>query len=81
MKDLILGGVKSGKSHLAEQHAQESDLDVVVIATAEALDEEMRVRIEQHRQQRPNHWPVVEEPVHLAQVLRSEEHTSELQSH
>jgi len=72
MKELILGGVKSGKSRLAEQYAQESDLDVVVIATAEALDEEMHARIEQHRQQRADHWQVVEEPLHLARALTAE---------
>lgn len=69
MRELILGGVKSGKSRLAEQRAQESDLDVFVIATAEALDKEMYARIELHRQQRPGHWQVTEEPLHLARAL------------
>jgi len=69
MLQLILGGARSGKSRLAEQIATDSDFAVVYIATAQALDDEMQQRIEHHRQQRPEHWQVCEEPIYLADRL------------
>ncbi len=70
MKELILGGVRSGKSRLAEQHAQQSGLAVTYIATATAQDEEMRARIAHHQASRPVHWQLVEEPIALAAALQ-----------
>jgi adenosylcobinamide kinase/adenosylcobinamide-phosphate guanylyltransferase len=70
MKELILGGVRSGKSRLAEQRAQESGLAVVYVATATPGDDEMRGRIEEHRRRRPAGWLTVEEPRALAQAVR-----------
>lgn len=72
MRELILGGVRSGKSRLAEQHALLSGLPVTYIATATADDDEMRARIAHHQQQRPGHWRVVEEPLALAATLQRE---------
>lgn len=72
MRELILGGARSGKSRYAEQQAEVSDKTVIYIATAEAWDEEMRERISLHQQQRPSAWRLVEEPVELAKVLRRE---------
>jgi len=69
MKTLILGGVRSGKSRLAERIASETGLPVIYIATATALDDEMRTRIEEHRTHRPENWLVVEEPIQLAAAL------------
>lgn len=69
MKTLILGGVRSGKSRLAERLAQESGLSVTYIATAIAGDEEMRERIAAHQAQRPADWLVIEEPLALGAVL------------
>ncbi|PXW83526.1 adenosylcobinamide kinase /adenosylcobinamide-phosphate guanylyltransferase [Nitrosomonas sp. Nm84] len=66
---LILGGVRSGKSRLAERLATESRLPVTYIATATIEDEEMRERIAAHRVRRPGHWQVIEEPLELASVL------------
>jgi adenosylcobinamide kinase/adenosylcobinamide-phosphate guanylyltransferase len=70
MKELILGGVRSGKSRLAEQHAQDTGLPVTYIATATSEDDEMRARIEHHQAQRPGHWQLVEEPLGLATTLQ-----------
>lgn len=69
MRELILGGARSGKSALAEKRAEASGLDVIYIATAQALDTEMTERIARHRRQRPQHWDVIEEPIELASVL------------
>lgn len=69
---LVIGGARSGKSRFAEQIALDSGLAVCVIATAQALDAEMHVRIERHRRDRPHAWHTVEEPLALAQTLRAE---------
>lgn len=69
MKELILGGARSGKSKLAEQAAEASGLRRVYIATAQAGDDEMTQRIELHRQRRGDDWQLVEEPINLAQAL------------
>ncbi|MCQ4274431.1 bifunctional adenosylcobinamide kinase/adenosylcobinamide-phosphate guanylyltransferase [Stutzerimonas degradans] len=72
MLELILGGARSGKSRLAERLAADSDLAVTYIATSQALDGEMAARIVHHRQRRPAHWALVEEPLQLARVLREQ---------
>lgn len=69
MRELILGGARSGKSALALQRAQAHDGDVVYVATAGAGDAEMRARIERHRSERPAHWQTIECEQHLAQTL------------
>ena len=72
MIELILGGARSGKSHLAERLAAESGLAVTYIATSQPLDGEMAERIAQHRQRRPAHWSLMEEPLELARALREQ---------
>ena len=70
MRELILGGARSGKSRLAEQRALESGLRVVYVATAQVGDGEMARRIEHHRARRPADWGLVEAPLDLAATLR-----------
>ena len=60
MNELILGGARSGKSLLAERRAQESGLNVIYLATAQALDGEMARRVAHHRARRPAYWGCVE---------------------
>jgi len=62
---LLTGPVASGKSSLAVRMGTEHGGLVTVVATAEAGDEEMRVRIARHREDRPASWTVVEEPLDL----------------
>ena len=73
MIELILGGARSGKSRLAEARAQSmfqaNNKHLIYVATATAQDEEMSGRIMQHQQRRPEHWQLIEEPIHLADVL------------
>ncbi len=69
---LILGGVRSGKSRLAERLAVQSGLPLVYIATATPGDAEMAARIAAHRARRSSNWSVIEEPICLAGVLREQ---------
>ncbi len=77
-KSLILGGVKSGKSGLAERLAHQYEkrevASVSFIATATAYDQEMEQRIARHKADRPEHWAVTEEPLKLAEALTHIEH-------
>ncbi|MBP3364370.1 bifunctional adenosylcobinamide kinase/adenosylcobinamide-phosphate guanylyltransferase [Pseudomonas fragi] len=70
MLQLILGGARSGKSRLAEKLAAESGCAVTYIATSQPLDGEMNERVRHHRERRPEHWALIEEPIELARVLR-----------
>lgn len=72
MQTLILGGVRSGKSRLAERLAGDSGLPVSYIATARADDAEMQARIQHHQTNRPSHWRTVEAPLALADALQRE---------
>lgn len=69
MIELVLGGARSGKSSYAELQATESEKPVIYIATAEAGDGEMQARINLHRQNRPQHWQTIEEPIALAKTI------------
>lgn len=72
MLELILGGARSGKSRFAEHQANDSGLECVYIATAQAFDTEMAERIRQHREQRSGFALTIEEPIYLAQVIEQQ---------
>ena len=65
---LVLGGVRSGKSRFALKLA-EKESSVAFVATAKAIDDEMRDKIHCHQQERPQHWRTVEEPLDLGHVF------------
>lgn len=78
-RELILGGQKSGKSRRGESVAA-AWLDAspahraVLVATGQALDDEMLQRIDRHRIDRAARVPrleTVEEPLHLAEALQA----------
>ena len=66
---LILGGARSGKSDFAQKLALELGGKVLFCATAEPLDEEMKIRIEAHRKSRPSCWDTIEITKNLGQEL------------
>ncbi len=72
MKTLFIGGVKSGKSRLAETAILEFSNSVkpYYLATNECFDEEMQTRVSIHKQQRQNAFETIEEPVKLLETLR-----------
>jgi adenosylcobinamide kinase / adenosylcobinamide-phosphate guanylyltransferase len=69
---LVLGGARSGKSAFAEKLVGDSGLAKVYLATATPGDDEMRLRIAQHRTQRGQSWITVEEPLALVDALTRE---------
>jgi adenosylcobinamide kinase/adenosylcobinamide-phosphate guanylyltransferase len=84
--EFILGGQKSGKSRRAEalaQHwlAEGPQHSALLIATAQAFDDEMRLRIERHRQDRLVRVPgmkTIEEPLALAATIAAFSHPDTL---
>ena len=67
----ILGGARSGKSAFALKEASKVSGEKAYIATAEALDEEMKQRIENHKRQRGDEWITFEEPVKIADLIEN----------
>ena len=61
----LIGGARSGKSSIAVRLASAFDGAVVVVATAEARDDDMAERIRAHRASRPDGWTTVEAPIDL----------------
>ena len=69
---LIIGGARSGKSDYAQELAMSLPQPVLFVATAEAGDEEMRQRIQAHREKRPSTWKTLESPVSVGDRIRNE---------
>ena len=67
---LILGGARSGKSAFAERLAARHMGPICYVATAEALDDEMRARVAAHRAARPAAWQTIEAPLDPTAALR-----------
>jgi len=65
----ILGGSRSGKSGFALERASKLPGGKAFVATAQALDDEMRERIERHKNERSSEWKTFEEPVALPQLI------------
>lgn len=73
---LITGGARSGKSTFAEKLALEKQGKILYVATAKAIDEEMKDRIRRHKERRPDHWDTLEQYKGLKEILpkRSKEY-------
>jgi len=76
-KILYIGGVKSGKSRLAEHRAislaaeMDPDQRPFYLATTDPADRSMEGRIQRHRQERGDTFITLEEPRDLFKVLKT----------
>jgi adenosylcobinamide kinase / adenosylcobinamide-phosphate guanylyltransferase len=76
---LVTGGCRSGKSAYAQQMAEALPPTRLYVATSPVTDDEMRGRIEEHRQARCGRgWQTIEEQADLAGVLSRQGHHSVL---
>lgn len=66
----VTGGIRSGKSAFAEKITAELGQTIIYVATSEALDDEMKLRVQLHRQRRPDNWQTVEEPLKVTAVVQ-----------
>jgi adenosylcobinamide kinase / adenosylcobinamide-phosphate guanylyltransferase len=67
----ITGGARSGKSAYAEKLAAGIAGKHAYLATAQALDPEMALKIKKHRVDRSDRWDTYEEPLAVAELLRT----------
>jgi adenosylcobinamide kinase/adenosylcobinamide-phosphate guanylyltransferase len=67
----VTGGARSGKSDFAQDLAEQKKGKRLFMATAQAFDREMEVRIRKHREKRGDRWDTLEEPIALGNALRS----------
>jgi adenosylcobinamide kinase/adenosylcobinamide-phosphate guanylyltransferase len=71
---LVLGGARSGKSAYAQRQAEQAAAKAgrppMLLATAEAFDDEMRDRIARHQEERGAGWRTREVPLDLAAAVR-----------
>ncbi len=65
----VTGGARSGKSSFAEKHVMESCLKRVYLATSIPFDNEMKLRVEKHKDQRGEDWLTIEAYSNLRERL------------
>jgi adenosylcobinamide kinase/adenosylcobinamide-phosphate guanylyltransferase len=72
MLAFVIGGIKSGKTKFALKKAEElNNGKLYYIATARAIDEEMKERIEKHKIERGEKWLTIEEPIEVDRVFKT----------
>ncbi|MDE6638104.1 MAG: bifunctional adenosylcobinamide kinase/adenosylcobinamide-phosphate guanylyltransferase, partial [Muribaculaceae bacterium] len=64
---MVTGGQRSGKSVFAERLALSMSAHPIYLATARVYDEEMRKRVEIHKQRRENQWQNIESPLYITE--------------
>lgn len=67
---LVLGGAASGKSAWAENAVENLGRPKVYIATAQAFDDEMAAKIQDHKRVRGAGWDTLETPLDPGAALR-----------
>lgn len=68
---LVLGGAASGKSTYAETLVKKAGTRPTYIATAQVFDDEMAQKVVRHREMRGQGWHTIEEPLALADAIRT----------
>ena len=69
-KIFVLGGCRSGKSGYALEAAQKfPGENKVFIATCIPRDDEMKLRVARHQQERSRQWQTVEAPLYLPEAI------------
>jgi adenosylcobinamide kinase/adenosylcobinamide-phosphate guanylyltransferase len=66
----LLGGARSGKSRYAAEWGSEQGQNVLFVATAQALDDEMRDKIALHQSERPAGWHTLEAPLNVGDAIQ-----------
>ncbi len=66
---MVTGGQRSGKSVFAERLALNLSARPVYLATARVYDEEMRHRVEIHKQRRKDQWKNLESPLYITENI------------
>lgn len=67
---LFVGGIRSGKTRLAEEWAKAVAPQCLMLATCHCQDNEMAVRIAAHQKKRGPAWHTLEEPLEPLAALR-----------
>ena len=70
MKTLFIGGIKSGKSLNAQNYIlKHSDNKPIYLATTEFIDDEMKLKIKEHQENRKDDFITLEEPLQLYDAI------------
>jgi adenosylcobinamide kinase/adenosylcobinamide-phosphate guanylyltransferase len=69
---LVTGGARSGKSRYAEELCKGLGEKVCYIATAKAIDADMKSRIEKHKVSRPQEWKTLEKYDRFDTLVKNE---------
>lgn len=66
---VVIGGASSGKSGISEKICLNSRLSRIYLATAQVLDDEMKMKVERHRADRGPLWHTIEQPFSAAEDI------------
>lgn len=76
MLALYIGGIKSGKSKNAEEYTlNNSKTKPIYLATNEFFDNEMKERVQKHKEQRSDKFVTIEEHLSLVKIIELQEST------
>lgn len=64
----ISGGQRSGKSRYAQELALELSKEPIYLATSRIWDDDLKARIEYHRDERDERWATFEEEKYISQL-------------
>lgn len=75
---LVTGGARSGKSSFAEKYAEKLGKNIAYIASSQIFDEEMRYRVDLHKNRRPSEWMTLEVPFEAEKAIEKAGETCDL---